>query len=184
MIALYHGKGSDYHPRVPRLDKLLSDRLQALGFETKRYGDNCSFASTSRGQASDYARDDDHLFEIEPLETASVMLVVDCKDMVLKFEGWLREQAIWGPTGASVRSRFLSDVQGDIGTVETYLRLDRMKNVISGLVDDFLSGFEIREIVVDSDTDLKAFLNGFDGEVVINGPTKMEPVMHEAMMKI
>lgn len=184
MTALYHGKGSDYYPRVPLIDKLLSERLQALGFETKRYGDSCLFASTSRDQASDYARDDDHLFEIEPLKTASVMLVEGCKDMVLTFEGWLREQAIWGPTGASVRSRFLSDVQGDIGTVTTYLRLGRMKKVISGLVDDFLSGLEIREVVVDSDTDLKAFLNGFDGEVVINGPIKMEPVMHEAMLKI
>jgi hypothetical protein len=163
---------------------LLSERLQALGFQTKRYGDSCSFASTSKEQASDYARDDDHLFEIEPLETASVMLVVDCKDMVLKFEGWLREQAIWGPTGASVRSRFLSDVQGDIATVETYLRLGRMKKVLSGLADDFLSRFEIREIVIESDIDLKAFLNGFDGEVVINGPTRMEPVMHEALMKM
>jgi hypothetical protein len=59
-----------------------------------------------------------------------------------------------------------------------------MKKVLSGLADDFLSRFEIREIVIESDIDLKAFLNGFDGEVVINGPTRMEPVMHEALMKM
>jgi len=184
MATLFHGKGTDYHPRVPLVDKVLSDRLQALGYRTKRYGDDCVFASTSRDQASDYARDEDHLFVAEPLEGAKVMMVVGCKDMIMKFESWLREKSIWGHRDGSARSRFISDVQGDIGTVETYLSLNRMKNVVSGLADEFLAEFEVREIVVGPDTDLAVFIGDNEGEVVVNGPIKLEPAPPAPAMAI
>lgn len=184
MAILFHGKGTDYHPRVPLVDKVLSDRLQALGFQTKRHGEDCVFASTSRDQANEYARDDDHLFEAEPLEGAKVMVVVGCKDMILKFEAWLREKSYWEHRDGSVRSRFISDVQGDIGTVETYLGLNRMKKVVSSLADEFLAELEVREIVVSADTDLVAFLGDYDGEVVINGPIKLEPAPPAPAMAI
>lgn len=177
MATLFHGKGADYHPRVPLIDRMLSNRLQALGFQTRRYGADCVFTSTSRDQANDYARDDDHLFQVEPLESASVMIVDGCKDMILQFEAWLRDKSIWEDRNGSVRSRFLADVQGDIGTVETYLGLNRMKKVIASLIDEYLSDLSVREFIVDENFDIQSAVEGHEGEIIINGPVKLHPII-------
>ena len=175
MTVLYHGKGAYYHPRVPFVDRMLSDQIQALGFQTKRHGDDCLFTSTRREQANDYAVDEDHLFEVGLQPGTRLMFVEGCKDMVLNFENWLRDLAYCSSGNGTVRSRMIKDVQGDIAVVETYLSYKRQKKAISGLIDEYLSEKNIREGVVDQDFDISTFLNGHSGEIIINGPFKLTP---------
>lgn len=173
MTVLYHGKGADYHPKVPLIDRMLSDQIQVLGFQTKRYGDDCTFTSTKRDQANGYAVDENHLFEVGLEAGTRLMLVEDCADMVLNFENWLRDQAYFGWHDGSARSRMIKDVQGDIDIVETYLSYKRQKKVIAGLINEYLSEKKVRECVVDEGFDLASFLNGHEGEIVINGPVHL-----------
>lgn len=173
---LYRGFGASHSPNVPLIDLELAKGLERLGFNGKRNRGEATFTSTEMKQAREYALTDDDLFTAEPLMGSYVTFVKGVGDLVLDFHAFLRYVYANEIPGASKSmGPFLTDLQGDIHLVETYLSLNRQKKNVALLVDAYLSTLDISEVQVDLDFDLDTFLKGHKGEVCITGNCDLTP---------
>jgi len=175
--VFYRGMGAPYSHHAPHIDILLGDRLKARGFVGTRDSRKCVYAAVCLEHALEYTPDRDAplLKSVRPLPGSVVTWVHGMRDMVISFENHLRRLAHDGVPGYNgVRFASLArDIQGDLDTAETYLRLGRQKKALSAMADSFLDRLDIREAAVDGNTDIEAVLDGHDGEIWINGPCEV-----------
>lgn len=180
-LLLWSGVGGDVSPDVFHLDQLIGRRLQARGYRGTRDPKLCTYVSTSRNQALDYALDgrEDHLRLARPSEGAILSWCPDHPDLLMSFDDYLRRMDRHSPESFwdwSMQA-FLDDIRGSIDTVETYLRLKRQKRNVTRLVDAFLEEVHILETMVSSTTDLAQALSTHKGEIWITGPCSLEPIL-------
>ena len=169
---LYRGTGGDFAPNVPLLDAALGKGLMRLGFRGDRAPGKGMFATASMEMAQGYVGVKGELVTVDPLPGARVTWVAGVNDLVTRMGTWLR----WArPDDLSKgAASLLSDVSGDVCVLDTYLSMGRQRKAIAEIVDAFLAGFEVREFVVDGETDVLEMLGGHVGEVWITGPCLIE----------
>jgi len=174
-IKIFMGVGADYSPDTNLLDALITKRLQERGFTGSRDMDHCLYGSLSKGQAIRYARNEseEYLRLLIPEEGAVVTYAVGISDLILDFDGFCRELYWSGLTAGQAWAEVLQDSMGHVETLETYLGLDAEIPGITAMVDHYLEGIEIRDIVLGQDDSLASFLEGHDGEIWITGPCKI-----------
>lgn len=167
MNILFHGAGSDHCPHVPATERLLTSQMKRMGFAGQRT--SCIWASTDRDQAFDYARQrPEMLFAIEPLPGSVVTWTEQVQDMVLDFEGWLRDAAFHHDPRIRDQDR-LQDVRGDIGIFEQYVLLGRKAFTVAA-ASAYLSDRSIKETSFSTPDRLWQYLCDHKGEVWVTGP--------------
>ena len=172
MIILYRGVGGTWSPHADHVEALITARLKTRGFKGKRTGKGSIHASPDLTQARDYARNgaEENVLCIAPLPGAVVSWVPGVADVLLSFEGFVRDR-YWNGS----RCPILRDAQGDLGVLDTYLSMGRQKAAIGRHIDAFLDTIAVQEIVMGADTDLAAELGTHNGEVWVTGPHAAEP---------
>lgn len=169
MVELYRGVGGSFHPYAPRLDALII--AQSSGLAPKAAG-KVVFASTSREQALEYARDNDeaNLRVASLAEDAVVYWIEGVKDMTLGIErhlNRLRMGGIMRHRGVDF-GRVLRDAAGDMHVLEMYLSMGRQKRALSAAVDHYLKDKVVRSASA-LELDRSDVLEEHDGEVWISG---------------
>ncbi len=175
---IFRGVGGDWHPHVPHLDKLMTDRLKLRGFKGSREIGKSHFGSTILDQALSFTTNDDFgkIRVLVPENGSTVGWTEGVVDAVISFQMHLRD-LFWNRVerynGIVFRS-LVVDIAGDINTLETYLHLNRQRRAISAIVDKYLDEHTVREVVINSEQSLESILEGHKGEVWITGPCRVE----------
>jgi hypothetical protein len=180
------GVGGSWSPDCPLIDVVISQRLKVRGFLGTRDDKICLYASTEKKQALDYARggSEAYLKVLEPQIGTVLSWVPNMGDMLLNFESHLRGLH-WEGVSQYRGVKFgplVRDIAGDIDIAETYLRYGRQKRAIGAMIDSFLEPLEVREHVVDADTDIDEIIEGHIGELWITGACFVhdyDPLVHQ-----
>ena len=177
-IVLWKGMETDFYPNPVFLDALIGKRIRNRGFGGGRSKGKCTFASTNRAQAENYADTAKELRHVIPAAGATITWAHNTGDLILEFENFLRDLQ-WGTLHVrwplkSIQT-LLDDVQGDISTLEVYLSENRMKRAITVIVDRFLDNLDIREVTCDEHGKYD-LLREHAGEVWITGPCELRAV--------
>lgn len=170
-MILYHGRGADFWPRSHDVEELLTGALKRAGKSGSR--SDGLFASTRRDQAIEYAanRCSDNLFVARPAPGSIVSWAPDHADLMISFEGWMNDRR-WERDAGSLQA-LLSDIAGDIGTLEFYVHRKLQRRKIAAIADFFVRGLTIEEFVVDDDDELLDRLGDHSGEVWITGQCEL-----------
>ena len=175
-VCLWKGIGAGFSPDPVLIDDLIGKRLRKGGHKGTRTRGKCTFASTSKNQAEDYADGPDTLMKVIPQSGAIVSWVKGEADLIMAFEDFLRQER-WGDADwATPRGRdIIFDVMGCIATFERYVRIIPRSRVLPAIVDEFVSRLCVREIAYQCSDQISAALNEHNGEVWITGPCQLVP---------
>lgn len=169
---LYHGRGGDYSPFTPLLDRLISRRMKARGLSTTRDEPKALYACTAASQALSYAKGGDpaNIYAVTPLRGAVVGYQELAGDMIIDLESFSADLKY---AGRLDRWPVLMDCAGDVMLMEDYLARGRGREALTRLVDHYLAECPVIEFTVEDPEALATFIAKHPGEVWINGPAEL-----------
>ncbi len=174
-LIFYHGKGGCFWPDPPQVEAMVSKILIGRGFQSRQ---SCTFASRDKAQALDYAQNDQKkLYTVDLEKGAIISWMPGVNDFILNFEMWLKDRYTYRQTyfRGRCRNALLQDTQGDLGILNTYLDLNRQKNAVKDMLEDYLDQKDpIQQWIVGED--LNPNLCHHFGEVWITGPRKLAEI--------
>lgn len=173
MIALYQGRGGSFWPRSRPVDNLLTQALRRRGNLGNRV--ECTYASPEYEVALRYAANEspEHVYRVQALPGAIVSWAEKCQDAIVALQIWMRDEA-WHSAPGSYNS-LLRDIQGDIGTLETYLVRGLQTKNTRKIADSFIAGINVRGETLTETTTIGTSLADHRGEVWITGPCHLRP---------
>lgn len=177
MATLWKGLCTGFSPDPRRIDDLIGKRLRKSGLKGTRTRGKCTFASTSRDQAENYADSPADLVNVLPSPGSFVAWSPDAGDLVLSFQNFLGRERWRDASWASPAARdIIMDVMGCVITFEHYL-MDRIEpEVTTEIVDYWLQEISVRECIYVSPEQLTRHLDGHMGEVWVTGGCKLVPL--------